>query len=143
MNVTDSHGSRMFLINCQTGVIRPGYSSKLLLNQGDVVLNPDMDYCEIRLEPTVARMQLKPLFQKIYESLPAPSARVNMYSPSEVRKSVLTNVRMELAELPEVHTKYFDKWKKSPNPSFTTTLRFQQPRVKRLMDICRQKDPCV
>ena len=34
-----------------------------------------------------------------------------MYSHSEVRKSVLTSVRMELAKLPEVHTMDFDKLK--------------------------------
>ena len=39
-----------------------------------------------------------------------------MYSLSEVRKSVLTSVCMELAELPEVHTKDFDKLKEVAEP---------------------------
>ena len=68
-----------------------------------------------------------------------------MYSHSKVRKSVLTSVRMELAELPEVHTMDFDKLKEVTEPisHYTTTLPFHQPRVKRLKDICRQKAPCV
>ena len=39
-----------------------------------------------------------------------------MYSHSKVRKSVLTSVRMELAELPEVHTMVFDKLKEVAEP---------------------------
>ena len=90
-------------------VILPGCSSKLTLNHGDLVLNPEMDYCDTRPEPFVARVQLTPSLQRLFESLPSPSAEFNMYSHSEVRKSVLTSVRMELAELPEVHTMGFDQ----------------------------------
>ena len=96
MNDTSSHGTSMSTIDCQACVIRPGCSSKLTLNQGDLVLNPDRDYCETRPDPFVARVQLTPSFQKVFESLPTPSAEFNMYSHSEVRKSVLTSVRMEL-----------------------------------------------
>ena len=39
-----------------------------------------------------------------------------MYSHSEVRKSVLTSVRMELAELTEVHTMNFDKLNEVAEP---------------------------
>ena len=39
-----------------------------------------------------------------------------MFSHSEVRKSVLTSVRMELAELPEIHTMDFDKLEEVAEP---------------------------
>ena len=39
-----------------------------------------------------------------------------MYSHSDVRKSVLTSDRMELAELPEVHTMDFDKFEEVAEP---------------------------
>ena len=39
-----------------------------------------------------------------------------MYYHSEVSKSVLTSVRMKLAELPEVHTMDFDKLKEVTEP---------------------------
>ena len=116
MNDTHSHGTRMSTIDCQACVIRPGCSSKLTLNHGDLVLNPDMDYCETRPEPFVAKIQLTPSLQEVFESLPPPSAEFNMYSHSQVRKSVLTSVRMELAELPEVHTMDFDKLKEVAEP---------------------------
>ena len=41
-----------------------------------------------------------------------------MYSHSEVLKSVLTSVRMEPAELPEIHTIDFDKLKEVAEPIF-------------------------
>ena len=97
MNDTHSDGTRMSTIDCQACVIRPGCSSKLTLNHGYLVLNPDMDYCETRPEPFVAKVQLTPLLQKVFESLAPPSAEFNMYSHGKVRRSVMTSVRMELA----------------------------------------------
>ena len=63
-----------------------------------------MDYCETRPESFVAKVQPTPPLQKVFEFSPPPSAEFNMYSHSEVRKSVLTSVCMELAELPEVQS---------------------------------------
>ena len=54
--------------------------------------------------------------QKVFETLPLPSAEFNMYSHSGVRKSVLTSVRMRLAYLPEVHTIDFDEVKEIAEP---------------------------
>ena len=116
MNDTHSHATRMSTIDCQACVIRPGCSSKLTLNHGDLVLNPDMDYCESRPEPFFARVQLTPALQRVFESIPPTGAALNMYSHSEVRQSVLTSVRMELAELPEVHSMDFDKLKEVAEP---------------------------
>ena len=39
-----------------------------------------------------------------FESFAPSSAEFNMYSRSELRKSVVTSVKMELAELPEEHS---------------------------------------
>ena len=116
MNDTNSHGTRMSTIDNQAFFIRPGCSLKLTLNHRDLVLNPDMEYCETRPEPVVAKVQLTPLLRKVFESLPPPSAEFNMYSHSEVRKSVLASVGMELAELPEVYTGDFDKIKVVAEP---------------------------
>ena len=61
-------------------------------------------------------MQLSPSLQRVFESSPPPSAEFNKGAHSNVRKSVLTSVRMELAELPEVHTMDFDKIKDVAEP---------------------------
>ena len=68
MNDTHAHGTRMSTIDCQACVIRPGCSSKLTLNHGDLVLNPDMDYCETRPEPFIAKVQPTPSFQILFDS---------------------------------------------------------------------------
>ena len=116
MDDTHAHGTRLSTIDCQACVIRPGCSSKLTLNHGDLVLSPDMDYGETRPEPFIAKLQLTPSLQKVFESLPPPSAEFNMYSRSEVRKSVLTSVRMELADLPEVLNMDLNKLKEVAEP---------------------------
>ena len=115
MNDTNSHGTRMSTIDCQACAIGSGCSSKLTLNHGDLVSNPDMDYCETRLEPFIAKVQLTPSLQ-VFESLPPAGAEFNMFSHSEVRKSVLTSVRLEPAKLPEIHTMDFDKLKEVAEP---------------------------
>ena len=78
MKDTNSYSTRISTIDCQACVMCPGCSSKLTLNHGDFVLNPDMDYCESRPEPKIAKMQLSPSLQKVFESLPPPSAEFNM-----------------------------------------------------------------
>ena len=119
MNDTHSHGTRMSTIDCQACVVRPSCSLKLALNDGHFILNPDMDYCQTRPEPFVAKLQLTTSLQNVFESLAPPSAEFNLvqYSHSEVRKSVFTGVRMELAELPEVHNMDFDKFKEVAEPT--------------------------
>ena len=116
INDTNSHGNRLPTIDCQARVVHLGCSSKLTLNHGDLILNPDMDYCETLPEPFVARVQLTPSLQRAFESIPPPSAEFNMYSHSDVSKSVLTSVRMEVAELPEAHIMDIDEIKQVAEP---------------------------
>ena len=111
MKNTDFDGTRMSTIACQACVFRSYCSSKLTLNNGDFVVNSDMEYCETHPEPFIVRAQLTPLLQNVFETSPPPSAEFNMYCHSEVPKSVLISVRMELAELLEVHSMDFDKLK--------------------------------
>ena len=116
LNDADSHSIRMSTFDCQPCVFRPDFSSEITLNHGDLVFNPDMAYCETSPEPFVATVQPTPFLQKVFGSLPLPSAEFNMCSHSEVRKFVLNKVRMELAELPEKHTIDFGKLKEVAEP---------------------------
>ena len=109
MNETDFYGTRTSTIDCQACVIRSGCSSRLTLSHGDLASNAETDNCETRPEPSVIRVQLSPLSQKVFASLPRPSAEINMYSRNHVHRCVLGSVHMEQAELPEVHTVGFDK----------------------------------
>ena len=66
MNDANSPGIGMSTIECQACAIRPGCSSKLTLNNGDLVLNLDMEHRETRPEPFVARVQLTQSFQRFF-----------------------------------------------------------------------------
>ena len=44
-NASDIHGVKVSMIPCQACILRPSCHSTLTLNQGDRVLEPDMDYC--------------------------------------------------------------------------------------------------
>ena len=116
INDTNSHGTRVSTLDCHASVICPGSLSKLTLNHRDLVLNLEMDNCETRPKAFVARLQPTPSVQRVFESLPPLSAEFNMCSQSVVRKSVLTSVRIELAELPELHTMDFDEIKEVAEP---------------------------
>ena len=143
MTDTDSQGSRMSTIDCQACVIRPSCSSKLTLKHGNLVFNPDMDYCETLPEAVVARVQLAPSLQKIFESLPPASAEFNIYSQCEVRKSVLTSVRMQLAELPEVHSMDLDKLKEVVEPISHYYTSILTATIKALEGYMQTKSACV
>ena len=78
MNDTNSNGTRKFTIDCQAWVLRPGCSSNMTLNHGDIALKPYMDYSETRPRPFVARVQRTPSLWKVFESLPPTSAEFNM-----------------------------------------------------------------
>ena len=135
--------SRMSTIDCQAGVIRPDCSSKLTLNHRDLVLNSDMDYCQTRPQPFVAIVQLTPSLQKVFESLPPLNAEFNVYAHCEVRKSVLTSVRIELAELPKVHTVDFDKLEEVSEPIFHYYTPIPPVTSKLSKYMCRLKAHCV
>ena len=82
----------------------------MTLDHGDLVSNPDMDYCEA-FWAICHQSASNTIVEKDFESFPPPSAALNLYCHSQVRKSVLTSVRMELAQLPKVPTLDFDKFK--------------------------------
>ena len=82
--------------------MRPSCSSTLSINQGELVLTPDMDYCETHPDPFVATIALSPSLEQVFKHVPQANSLFNVYSLGEARQSVLESVRMELAELPDV-----------------------------------------
>ena len=102
-NDSQIDGLSISTITCQACVIRPSCSSALSFNQGELVLHPDMDFCETRPEPFLASIELTPSLNQVFAHVPAiGSAEFQAYSTSEARQSVLGSLRMELAELPDV-----------------------------------------
>ena len=89
-------------LTCQACIVRPSCSSTLSFNQGDLVLTPDMDFCETQPLPLIASIQLTPSLDQIFKHVPPTSSQFHVCSIAKARQSVLNGVHMELAEIPDV-----------------------------------------
>ena len=101
-NDSRSAGFSISTLTCQACIVRPSCSSTLSFNQGDLVLTPDMDFCETHPLPLIASIQLTPSLDQVFKHVPPASSQFHVYSVAEARESVLKSVRMELAEIPDV-----------------------------------------
>ena len=101
-NDSRSAGFTISTLTCQACIVRPSCSSTLSFNQGDLVLKPDMDFCETHPLPLIASIQLTPSLDQVFKHIPPASSQFHVYSVAEARQSVLNSVRMELAEIPDV-----------------------------------------
>ena len=71
-------------------------------NQGDLELVADMNFCKNNPEPLLATIELTPSLDQIFKQVPNATHNFHTYSIAEARQSVLSTVRLELAELPNV-----------------------------------------
>ena len=101
-NDSRSAGFPISTLTCQACIVRPSCSSTLSFNQGDLVLTPDMDFCETHPLPLIASIQLTPSLDQVFKHVLPASSQFHVYSVAEARQSVLNSVRMELAENPDV-----------------------------------------
>ena len=88
--------------SCQACRVRPSCKSKLCFNQGDIELVPDMNFCKNNPEPLLATRELNPYLDQIFKQVLNATHKFQTYSIAEARQSVLSTVRLELAELPNV-----------------------------------------
>ena len=101
-NDSRTAGLSVQTLSCHACIIRSSCTSTLSFNQGDLVLTPDMDFCESKPQPLIASIQLTPSLDQVFRHVPQAASRFHVYSIAEARQSVLNSVRMELAELPNV-----------------------------------------
>ena len=66
-NAIDIHGVSVSVIPCQACILRPSCHSTLTLNQGDLVLEPDMDYRSTSPERFFATIELIPSLEQVYK----------------------------------------------------------------------------
>ena len=102
-NDSRTHGISVSKVICQACLTRPSCTSALSFNQGDLVLSPDMDFCETNPESFVATVSLTPSLEHVFKHVPRTSNVFNVYSLGEARQSIIDSVQMELAELPDLH----------------------------------------
>ena len=97
-NASDLHGVSVSMIPCQACILHPSCHSTLTLNQGDLVLEPDMDYCSTSPEPFFPTIELIPSLEQVFKHAPKTNHVFLAYSLGEARHSVLA----ESAELLDV-----------------------------------------
>ena len=65
-NDSRSAGFTISTLTCQACIVRSSCSSTLSFNQGDLVLTPDMDFCETHPLPLIASIQLTPSLDHVF-----------------------------------------------------------------------------
>ena len=137
-NHSQTHGLSISSIQFQACLMRPSCNSVVSFNQGDLVLHPDMDFCETQPEPFLASIELTPLLQNVFSHVPDIGAtEFQAYSTGEARQPVLGSLRMEVVELPDVQhmsqttldelTKPIADYHSSIKPSTSAALRSYLP----------------
>ena len=101
-NDSRSVGFTIITLTCQACIVRHSCSSTLSFNQGDLVLTPDMDFCETHPLPLIAFIQLTPSLDQVFKQVPPVSSQIHVYKVAKASQSVLNCVRMELAKIPDV-----------------------------------------
>ena len=85
-NDSRANGMSMPTINCQACIMRPSCTSIISFNQGDLVLYPDMYFCESNPEPLLASIDLTPSLNKVFSHVPTIcSAEFHAYSMGEAQ----------------------------------------------------------
>ena len=100
----DSRSARFTIstLTWQAWMVRASCSSTLSFNQSDIVLTPDMDFCETHPLPLIASIQMTMSFDQVFKHVPPAFSQFHVYAVAEARQSVLNTVRTELAEFPDV-----------------------------------------
>ena len=101
-NDSRTHGLSLSTIDCQTCVLRPSCESTIYINQGDLVLSPDMGACKMTPEPHIATIKLAPPLNQVFQNVPFDRLTFPSYSIGAARKSFLESVQLELTEIPDV-----------------------------------------
>ena len=101
-NDSRSNGLSFSTIDCQACVLRPSCESTLYINQGDLVLSPDMDACKTTPEPYIATTKLAAPLNQVFQNVPFGRLNFPSYSIGAARKSTLESVQLEPTEIPDV-----------------------------------------
>ena len=96
------NGLSLSTIDCQACVLRPSCESTIYINQGDLVLSPDMDACKTTPAPYIATIKLAPPLNQVFQNVPFDRLNFPSYSIGAARKSILESVQLELTEIPDV-----------------------------------------
>ena len=96
-----TNGLSLSTIDCQACVLRPSCESTIYINQGDLVLSPDMDACKTTPEPYIAKIKPAPPLNQVFQNVPFNRLNFPSKSIGAAQKSILESVQLELTEIPD------------------------------------------
>ena len=126
-NDTDGLTVSITTLQCKACLIRPSCSSTLTFNHRDLVLNPDLDFCENRPEPFIASVTLTLSLAAVFLPLPSDSADLNVYSFGEAGREIVSSILVSLQLCPTTKqwpARIFTQW---PNEIQNITRQFLFP----------------
>ena len=88
-NASDIHGVSVLMIPCQACILRPSCHSTITLNQGDLVVKPDMNYCSTSPEPSFATIELIPSLEQVFKHNPQSNHPIMSFAPIPWAKHVI------------------------------------------------------
>ena len=115
-NDSRTHGLSLSTIHCQACVLRPSCESTIDINQGDLVLSPNMDACKTTPEPYIATIKLTPPLNQVFQKVPFDKLKFPSYSVGAAWKSILESVQLELTEIPDVRRMDIENLQKLTEP---------------------------
>ena len=101
-NDSRTHGLSLSTIDCQACVLRPSCESTNYINQGDLVLSPDMDACKTTPGSYIATIKLAPTLNQVFQNVPFDRLNFPSYSIGAGPKLIRESVQLELTEFPDV-----------------------------------------
>ena len=69
-NDSRTNGLSLSTFACHACVLPPSCESTIYINQGDLVLSPDMDACKTTPEPYIATIKLATLLNQVFQNVP-------------------------------------------------------------------------
>ena len=115
-NDSRTNGLSLSTIDCPACVLRPGFESTNYIDQGNLVLSPDMDACKTTLESYITTIKLAPPVNQVFQNFPFDRLNFPSYSINAARYSILESVQLELNEIPDVRPMDPDTLQKLTEP---------------------------
>ena len=101
-NDSRTNGLSLSTIDCQACVLRPSCESTIYINQGNLVLSPDMDACKTTPEPYIGTIKLAPPSNQVFQNVPFDGLNFPSYLIGATWKPIFQSVQLELTKIPDV-----------------------------------------
>ena len=116
-----TRGLNLSTIDCQACFFQPSRESTIYINQGDLVLSPEMDAGRTTREPYIATTKLAPPLNQVYQIVRFDRLNYSSYSIGAARKSIPDCLQLEVNRFPDIRLMEPETLPKLTEPLLHTT----------------------